>query len=144
MTSPDIRWKQRFDNYRNALKRLTVAVRTIENAYDMGDEIDDLLREGLIQRFEYTHELAWKVMKDYAEYQGYTEIHGSRDAMRKALEMELIDCSDWLRTIEARNLTSHSYDEDTVAEIYDTIVGVYYPLFLEFEQTMSILSQAHS
>ena len=48
-----------------------------------------------IQRFEYTHELAWKVMKDYAEYQGYTDIRSSRDAIRKALEMGLIDDKQW-------------------------------------------------
>ena len=69
-----------------------------------------------IQRFEYTHELAWKVMKDYAEYQGYTDIRSSRDAIRKALEMGLIDDKQWTETIEARNLTSHNHDNDVVSE----------------------------
>lgn len=69
-----------------------------------------------IQRFEYTHELAWKVTKDYAEYQGYTDIRGSRDAIRKALEMGLIDDKQWMETIEARNLTSHNHDNDVVSE----------------------------
>ena len=69
-----------------------------------------------IQRFEYTHELAWKVMKDYAEYQGYTDIRSSRNAIRKALEMGLIDDKQWTETIEARNLTSHNYDNDVVSE----------------------------
>ena len=65
----DIRWIQRFDNYRKALRRLKQAVKILSGkpGVDGEDEVDDLLKEGLIQRFEYTHELAWKVMKDYAE-----------------------------------------------------------------------------
>ena len=87
----DIRWQQRFSNYRKALARLTQAVEIMQQHETAGNELEALLQEGLIQRFEYTHELAWKVMKDYAEYQGYTDIRGSRDAIRKALEMGLID-----------------------------------------------------
>ena len=69
---------------------------------------DELLKEGLIQRFEYTHELAWKVMKDYAEYQGYTDVRGSRDALRQALQMGLINDAVWMDSIEDRNLISHN------------------------------------
>ena len=65
-----------------------------------------------IQRFEYTHELAWKVMKDYAEYQGYSDIRGSRDAIRKALEINLIFDRRWMESVEDRNLTSHNYDDE--------------------------------
>jgi len=57
-----------------------------------------------------------KPMKDYAEYQGYTDIRSSRDAIRKALEMGLIDDKQWTETIEARNLTSHNHDNDVVSE----------------------------
>ena len=81
-----IRWIQRLNNYRKALNRLTQAVRIVAGQMGSEEEIDDLLKEGLIQRFEYTHELAVKVMKDYAECQGYTDIRGSRDAIRKAFE----------------------------------------------------------
>ena len=63
-------------------------------------DIDDLLKEGVIQRFEYTHELAWKVMKDYAEYQGYTDLRGSRDSFRIALQMGLIEDDEWMDSIE--------------------------------------------
>lgn len=66
-------------------------------------------------------------MKDYAEYQGYTDIRGSRDAIRKALEMGLIDDKQWMETIEARNLTSHNYDNDVVSEIYENITNFYFP-----------------
>lgn len=138
-TAKDIRWIQRFNNYRRALAKLSAAVKTMTSESDFSSDIDELLKEGLIQRFEYTHELAWKVMKDYAEYQGYTEIRGSRDAFRKGLMMDIIDSPDWMDSIEDRNLTSHNYDEETVNEIYEEIINKYYPLFVKFEQTMSTL-----
>ena len=100
------------------------------------EEIDDLLEEGLIQRYEYTHELAWKVMKDYAEYQGITGISGSRDAIRQTLQFGLIDDENWMRSISDRNLTSHQYDEDTAKAIVENITEVYYPLFVKYEKVM--------
>lgn len=67
MEKKDIRWIQRFSNFRKALVKLNQAVGIISNQAESVKEVDELLKEGLIQRFEYTHELAWKVMKDYAE-----------------------------------------------------------------------------
>lgn len=136
----DIRWVQRFVNYRKALAKLSQAVSIISGPQDGRTDVDNLMKEGLIQRFEYTHELAWKVMKDYAEYQGYTEVRGSRDAFRQALQMGLIDDAGWMESIEDRNLTSHNYDEEVAEEIYQAIVHKYYPLFVRFEQVMSSLS----
>lgn len=135
----DVRWLQRFSNYRKALDKLTNAVDIIDKKNCWGDEVDDLLKEGLIQRFEYTHELAWNVMKDYAEYQGYTNVRGSRDALRKAFQMGLIDSDEWMDSIADRNLTSHHYDENEFEEVYQTIVEIYYPLFLKFEKKMQSL-----
>ena len=91
MVQQTIRWLQRFNNYRKALVKLAQAVELLSGQVNREEAVDELMQEGLIQRFEYTHELAWKVMKDYAEYQGYTDVRGSRDAIRKALEMGLID-----------------------------------------------------
>ncbi|MCX8483158.1 MAG: nucleotidyltransferase substrate binding protein, partial [Crocinitomicaceae bacterium] len=87
----DIRWEQRFSNYSRALDKLQQSVEYIQKEFvDENDKnvaeqgldsvLDEMLKEGLIQRFEYTHELAWKVMKDFVEYQGSTNISGSRDA----------------------------------------------------------------
>lgn len=142
MKNKDVRWVQRFANYRRALLKLSNAVDIIACKTDLDQDVDDLLKEGLIQRFEYTHELAWKVMKDYAEYQGYTEIRGSRDAFRQALRMGIIDSGLWLESIDDRNLTSHNYDESVAEEVYDAIVNEYYPLLVKFERTMSRLSGA--
>lgn len=136
MTEKDIRWVQRFSNYRKALRRLDEAIEIVSRKADWAESIDDLLQEGLIQRFEYTHELAWKVMKDYAEYQGYTDVRGSRDAFRKALEMGLIQDRRWMESIEDRNLTSHNYDDETAQEINRRIMLLYHPLFRTFEEEM--------
>lgn len=136
----DIRWIQRFRNFRSALYRLGKAVEIVTKQISEDEEVDDLLKEGLIQRFEYTHELAWKVMKDYAEYQGYTDIRGSRDAFRKAFDMGLVTDKSWMDSIIDRNLTSHNYDEDTAEDICENIVDVYYPLFVKFEKVMLPLS----
>lgn len=132
----DVRWLQRFSNYRKALAKLSKAVDIVSSQMEEDEDIDELLEEGLIQRYEYTHELAWKVMKDYAEYQGITGISGSRDAIRQTLQFGLIDDENWMRSISDRNLTSHQYDEDTAKAIIENITEVYYPLFVKYEKVM--------
>ena len=90
----DIRWIQRFSNYKKALEKLQQSIEYIREDYqneedNLDEVLDEMMKEGLIQRFEYTHELAWNVMKDYAYYQGNTEIGGSRDATREAFKMKI-------------------------------------------------------
>lgn len=122
------RWILRLESYSKALLRLKEAVeRTRQHP------LSDLEKDGIIQRYEFTHELAWKVMKDYAEYQGYTEVGGSRDASRLAFQMSLItDIDGWLEMIRYRNLTSHTYSEETADEAIRLITERFYPLFLAF------------
>lgn len=87
MESKDIRWEQRFCNFIKALKKLEDAVNYIHENFLIDDEekfddiVNDLIKQGLIQSFEFTHELAWNVIKDYAAYQGNPEIRGSSDAV---------------------------------------------------------------
>lgn len=134
----DIRWHQRFQNYRNALNRLSEAGNIVGAAisgFSPADSIQ-LLKEGLLQRFEFTQELAWKVMKDYLEYQGITGIMGSRDAFRQALKAGLISDDRWMNSITDRNITSHPCDESEAGIIYDNVCDVYMPLFKEFECVM--------
>lgn len=141
----DIRWHQRFSNYRKALQKLNQAIAVIQHppetrSAEEREAVETILKEGLIQRFEYTHELAWNVMKDYAEFQGPSTLRGARDATRSAFEMGLIDQGErWMEMIQSRNLTSHTYNEGTADEIYDQIVQVYHPLFISFEQKMENL-----
>ncbi|MGN0281411.1 MAG: nucleotidyltransferase substrate binding protein [Prevotella sp.] len=134
--SDDIRWIQRLDNYERAVKRLDNAVALLSEQRNYGDDVDDLLKEGLIQRYEYTQELAWKLMKDYEEFQGYTDIQGSRDAIRRALAMGVITDRTWMDTIASRNITSHCYDEAEFNAIYGQITMIYAPLFREFCEVM--------
>lgn len=131
MQTPDIRWKQRFSNYRKALLQFKEAV-TMSN-----DGLNDLEKEGLIQRFEYCYDLAWKVMKDYAQFQGIQDITGTRDAVREAFKMGLIDDGQtWINMLESRNLTSHTYNKMVADTIVDRILGEYADAFFQFETAM--------
>ncbi len=131
----DIRWVQRLDNYNKALSRLTYAVEL-----DKTRKLTELEKQGIIQSFEYTHELAWKVMKDYFIFQGNTEITGSRDATREAFKVGLLEDGDnWLKMIHNRNLSSHTYSEEILEEIYKDIVTIFYPLFVLFQDKMNYL-----
>ena len=138
----DIRWEQRFSNFQKALLKLTKAVEVVDGnlsgaKHQTKASIQEILKEGLIQRFEYTHQLAWNVMKDYAEYQGNNDISGSRDATREAFKMGLIvDAEGWMDMIKSRNETSHTYNEETANAIILKIIQVYHPLFFEFGRKM--------
>ena len=125
----DIRWIQRFNNYKKGLKQLNDAVILSKNR-----ELSLLEKQGLIQAFEFTHELAWNLLKDYLEYQGNLEIRGSRDAIKEAFKVGLIvDGQKWMETIKARNITSHAYDEELVQSAFETIINHYMILFEELK-----------
>ena len=139
----DIRWEQRFSNYNKALHKLSQAVAFINQSnenIETTEVLDEIIKEGLIQRFEYTHELAWNVMKDYAFYQGNRNIRGSRDATREEFQLNLItNGAIWMDMIARRNKTSHTYNESTANEIYKKIVADYYPAFIEFQLKMETI-----
>lgn len=121
----DIRWQQRFANYQNALGQLNDAVELTHQR-----ALSDLEKQGLIQAFEYTHELAWNCLKDFLQYQGTQDIYGSRDATRKAFEVGLIsEGSQWMDMIASRNRTSHTYNKATAEQILEAIIQRYQPLF---------------
>jgi nucleotidyltransferase substrate binding protein (TIGR01987 family) len=140
----DIRWQQRFSNFNKALKKLTEAVSYIKSAAkagsdDLGDVVDEIIKEGLIQRFEYTYELAWNVMKDYSYFQGDSSIAagGSRDAIRYAFNAGLIENGElWMEMIKSRQQTTHMYDEHTANEIYQKIINDYHLAFFQFQEKM--------
>jgi len=118
----DIRWVQRFSNFKKALVKLDSAAKKSSRS--------ELEQEGLIQRFEYTYELAWSTLKDFFEYQGYTEISGSRDAFKLAIERGLIqDGKEWMKMIENRQRTSHTYNQETADDIAELIIDNYVSKF---------------
>ncbi len=122
----DIRWKQRFDNYCKAFQELKESLELAKNR-----SLSKLEKQGVIQGFEYTHELAWNLLKDYLEFQGIVGLIGSRDSTREAFKRGLIgDGEIWMEMIKSRNLTSHAYDRETAEQIYTAISSRF---FAEFE-----------
>ena len=124
----DIRWIQRFNNFKKAMDNLLEA---IETATSRG--LNKLEKQGLIQSFEYNYELAWKTVKDFYEAQGETEIQGSRDAFSMAFNRGLVkDYGAFLiESIKGRQLSSHTYNEETAEEVYNDILNKYYDAFKE-------------
>ncbi len=137
MENPDIRWHQRLSNYNKALVQLNRAAEISKKR-----ELSELEQQGLIQSFEFTHELAWKVMKDFFNFQGNTEIHGSRDATRVAFKDGLINNGEvWMEMIVSRNQTSHTYDEVIAQKITKNILRKYIDWFNSFSEKMNELRE---
>ena len=134
MKSQEVRWIQRANSFRRAFSRLEAAVKLTEQR-----ELSDLEAQGLIQGFEYTHELAWKTLKNFLEAQGIVNVYGSRDTTRVAFRNGLIENGEvWMDMVDKRNLTSHTYDEETAAQVVSTICRTY---FAEFERLLVRLEQ---
>ncbi|MBV1928424.1 MAG: nucleotidyltransferase substrate binding protein [Gammaproteobacteria bacterium] len=132
----DIRWKQRFDNFGKAFLQLKEAV----DLYGDRAEVESIIKEGLIQRFEFTHELAWKVLKDYLEYEGHQNINGSRSATRAAFNIDLIDNGQvWMDMIESRNKTVHTYHKNILNEEFEKINHSYFACFSAFNDKFTRL-----
>ena len=132
MENQDIRWKQRFENFLGALKQL-------KNANELRKQrpFTELELLGAVQAFEVTQELSWKVMKDFLEAQGGTDLFGSKTVVREAFNLGLISNGEqWLNTIESRNKTSHIYDEQEILKILEIIFDNYVPHFTEFDLKM--------
>ena len=126
----DIRWKQRFNSFQKAFGQLRKAVQTSKER-----ELSDLEKQGLIQAFEFNHELAWKTLKDFLESRGDTEIYGSKDATRKAFATGLIEDGEiWMDMIQSRNRSSHTYNESIANQIANAIVTEFFPVFAKFEK----------
>lgn len=118
------RWRQRLATFDKALVRMDEVVTLWHSR-----KLSDLERDGMILRFEYTQELAWKLLKNYIENQGEAQMGGSRDTIRQAFRLGLIENSEpWFDMLESRNLTSHVYDEATEMTVIKRIVDTYYPI----------------
>jgi nucleotidyltransferase substrate binding protein (TIGR01987 family) len=131
MSPQDIRWKQRFQNFEKTLHYLEEAMK-INNP-------DIIQRAGLIQFFEMSFELAWNTLKDYLEEQGFIDIKSPRAAIKKAFETGLVaDGHGWLKALEDRNLTSHTYDENTANQVVEMIRNSYYPLLAALDNELKV------
>ena len=131
----DIRWKKRFQNYKKAVATMRNAV-----ALDASRELSNLEKQGVIQGFEFTFELAWNVMKDYLEEQGITDIIGGKNAIRHAFNKGLIEDGEiWMDMVRGRNISSHSYDEETAEKLLKKIIENFYDQLAAFEEKMITL-----
>lgn len=133
----DIRWKQRLSQYSKALNQLREAVEQSQ-----ARPLSRLERQGLVKAFEFSHELAWNVMKDFFEYQGTQALMGSRDVTREAFARGLIiDGENWMDMIRSRNQTAHTYNEETAKEIERVVCQRYLPLMLDLQGRLQDIAQ---
>src|SRR2546427_8964719 len=133
----DVRWRQRLQSFRKAFGQLSKAAATATQR-----ELSDLEQQGLIQAFEFTHELAWNILKDFLESRGAANLYGSKDATREAFAKGLIEDGEaWMAMIQSRNQTSHTYNEDTADEIAEAILSSYVK---EFEKILTKFTELES
>lgn len=123
--SQEIRWQYRFDNYSRAYSLLREALE------DGVEPLNQLELEGVVQRFEFTFELSWNLLKDRLQYDGVIiPTLTPRNVIRAACNAELIDeCEDWIDMLIDRNKMSHTYDLESFKEVVDNIFSRYLALF---------------
>lgn len=123
------RFEERKKDFINAKNRLKESLVEVDN---------DIVIDGVLHRFEFTFELAWKTMKDYLEYQGVLSGTGSpREVIKEAFSHNLIEDGEaWIKMMLARNSLSHLYDENNSREIYNAIKNEY---FVQFEKLIDVL-----
>ncbi len=124
----DIRWKQRFANFERAILLLkrTLQIETPSEAE----------RGGIIQFYEMSFELAWKLMKDYLEAEGFA-VKSPRQAIKQAFQVELLNSGQvWIDALGDRNLTAHTYNEKIALAVIKQIRNRYYPALDQFYAVM--------
>ena len=121
--TPDVRWKQRLENLKSAFSELEEAC--------IQDEYSNLELAGLVQTFNFTFELCWKTLKDLLAFEGY-EANTPREVIKKAFGLSLIhDVDRWLKSLENRNILSHTYNKATAEWAKNTIKTEYAPMLRE-------------
>ena len=134
----DIRWIQRYANFHKACSRLVA----VTEADRFMDDLSELEIEGLVQRFEYTFELAWKVLQDLLIYKGYEFMMGPNGTLKMAFDDGLIaDHDGWRKMAKSRNTLSLVYDEEEVLPIVKLIYSDYAPLLKKLDEELNILSK---
>lgn len=126
--NPDIRWKQRFTNYEKAVQLLADAAQL--------ESPSEVERAGLIQFYEMAFELAWKLLKDYLEEEGFM-VNSPRQTIKQAFQAGLLDEGQvWMEALTDRNLTSRTYNETIAEQVADQIRARYYPALCQLHETM--------
>lgn len=130
------KFEQKLENYGHAVKRLREAV-------DLSLRLEELvIRDGVIQRFEFTAELAWETAREYLLLQGETDINSPKPVMRAAYRTGLVkDSAGWGELLEDRNQTSHLYDDKVADAVYKKVLTVYARLLEELFEKLTALAQ---
>ncbi len=135
----DIRWMQRLTHFRKALAQLGEGVELARMR-----QLSRLEEQGLIQAFEFTHELAWNMLKDFLEDRGTVRLYGSKDASREAFKRGLVENGEiWMGMIKSRNLSSHTYSESTAKQIVARIIQEYHPEFIRLLRIMERIREGN-
>jgi nucleotidyltransferase substrate binding protein (TIGR01987 family) len=138
--NPDVRWRQRFENFKKAFAQLSKGVATAR-----ARELNDMEQQGLIQAFEFTHELAWNTLKDFLDATGARDLFGSVSATRAAFAAGLIENGEaWMEMIKSRNLTTHTYHEETADKVTADILSSYAEEFEKFQRRFLDLEKENS
>jgi len=112
----DVRWKQRFQNFEKAYDVLQR--RADEYEKNQGVEVYQM---ALIQAYEILMELSWKTLKDYLENEEI-KVNSPKQVIRQAFQLEmLVDGDAWMKALELRNLTTHTYDEEVMERVIEFI-----------------------
>ncbi|MEQ1890467.1 MAG: nucleotidyltransferase substrate binding protein [Alphaproteobacteria bacterium] len=133
MTDGKPRWIYRFDNYKRAFGLLREAIEIMQLR-----ELTQLEKEGVIQRFEYTWELAWKVLGDYLDSTGVIlETVTPAAVIRAAFAAKIItDAEIWMKALDARNKMSHTYNLKIFEKIIAEIRAEYFAVLDALNMTM--------
>lgn len=124
----------KLNNYKNALSRLHEALQEAK------DNASLIIRDGVIQRFEFTTELAWKTIREYLIANEVSDVNTPKNVMKSAFSADIIsDENGWLTILHDRNSTSHIYSEDEANEIYNRIASNHIKLFDELLSKLSIM-----
>jgi len=133
MISDDIRWVQRFNSYKKAFATLERSVVAAQER-----KLNEMEEQGLVQSFEFTFELSWKLLKDYLESKGFKDFHGSKDTLKLAFQEGLISDGElWMEMIDNRNRSSHTYDESIAKHIISLVLSKYFSKFKELSEKMN-------
>ena len=126
-----IRWKQRFQNFEKAFLSLQESQEAFKK-----DSHNLFIRDSIIQRYEYTIELAWKTLKDYLEEEGFANLSSPKKVMRQALKESFVTDPLWIKALDDRNKTTHAYDEEMAKAIIKEINECYFYLLRDLYLTL--------
>jgi nucleotidyltransferase substrate binding protein (TIGR01987 family) len=129
----DMRWIQRFNSYKKAFAALERSVTAAQEK-----KLNEMEEQGLVQSFEFTFELAWKLLKDYLESKGFKDFHGSKDTFKLAFQEGLISDGElWMEMLDNRNRSSHTYEESIARQIISLVLSKYFFKFKELSEKMN-------